>query len=287
MAMKTKIHIGLLLLSASMLVAADALEEKRSPKADAAAKTIREQIRAELQKLPDHPWAGEYYLGDGLGLNISLSLAPAAGYLFEWHGCLGLYDRNYGAVTCTNGHLRLSFTFTNQPQGFQGILGELIPISWGPRHYLVGTNEMAHFCNQVNAGREPRDDAHGLCLLRRGDEKKKAEGLPTIPPEYAAYLLKTPIEAAILSVGKTTTETIGGDIESKETTVKINAGSQQGVFVGMEFHVTKPDNIFGVLRITKVESNQAEGTIEQLGKKTTLPAPGWQLSTASPWKKRK
>src|SRR6266581_3002863 len=172
-----KSHIFLSFLSLAVLTAhlslADDLESKTSARAEKTAKGMRAQIVSELKKLQNHPWAGEYYAGDGLGVNTTLSIAPKSGFVFEWHGCLGLYDRNYGAVTWTNGRVRLSFTFENQRKGFQGIAPELVSIAWGPRRYLVPTDDIIGFCNSINDGREPRSGVHGFYLLRKGDEHKE------------------------------------------------------------------------------------------------------------------
>lgn len=125
-----------------------------------------EKIQAEIKANPAHPWAGDYFTGDGLGVNVSLTIAPNSGYVFEWHSCLGLYDRNYGPIQCTSNVIRLSFTFENKREGFEGISQELVPIQWGPRSYLVSTDDIIGFCNNVNQGTEPRKGAHGLYLLR-------------------------------------------------------------------------------------------------------------------------
>ena len=77
---------------------------------------------------------------------------------------MGLYDRNYGAVTWTNDSIRLSFTFENNRKGFQGIAPELIPVSWESREYLIPADEVVGFCNAINEGREPRKNIHGAYL---------------------------------------------------------------------------------------------------------------------------
>jgi hypothetical protein len=41
-------------------------------------------------------FAGTYYNGDGLGVNINLKLAPDGSYTADWHGCLGLYGEASG-----------------------------------------------------------------------------------------------------------------------------------------------------------------------------------------------
>src|SRR5262245_32032 len=113
-AMRTYLEIGLAILLASGAGAADFDQAKQSATAERTANSMRDKIRAEVKSLGEHEWAGEYYAGDGLGVNTSLAIAPKSGYVFEWHGCLGLYDRNYGAVAWTNGRVRPSFTYKNE-----------------------------------------------------------------------------------------------------------------------------------------------------------------------------
>ena len=281
--MRTFLHLGLMLFLASAALAADDEEDKRSGKAERTATALRGKIQAEIKKLGDHAWAGEYYAGDGLGVNTSLVLAPAAGYVFEWHGCLGLYDRNYGSVTWTNGRVRLSFTFTNERKGFQGIAPELVPVAWGERHYLIPTGEIVGFCNDINQGGEPRPRVHGFHLLRRGDETKEVSGLPKLPDEYRAYLVNKPIEATIVAVGKSSTRPSVADWKFKDTSVTLDAGAQQGLCVGMELVVWLPRNIVEHVRITQVEQDRSEGIVTQMGEEKSGPKKGWRVSTQAPW----
>src|ERR1700721_1571042 len=74
---------------------------------------LHRDIALEIQSLGDHEWAGEYCAGQSLGGNVTLSLAPKAGFVFERHGSGGLYDRNYGSVAVTGGRIELSFKFKN------------------------------------------------------------------------------------------------------------------------------------------------------------------------------
>src|SRR5687767_13739491 len=68
------------------------------PEAEAATAARERAFRDELTAFQEHPWAGEYYYGDGLGVNVRLLLTPQSGFVFQWRGCLGVYDRNHGAV---------------------------------------------------------------------------------------------------------------------------------------------------------------------------------------------
>jgi hypothetical protein len=93
--------------------------KKFSKGSKAALETKKGLIDQELHALAAHPWAGRYYYGDGLGVNVALSLAPKSGFAFTWNGCLGLYDLNYGDVVEVDGRIRLVFKYPNDQKGFQ------------------------------------------------------------------------------------------------------------------------------------------------------------------------
>jgi hypothetical protein len=201
--MRIRLSLVMLLLWTGVACAAEPEDPKRSAEAEKTAKQRRAAISEELKTLGDHQWAGEYYFGDGLGVNVGFAVAPKSGYLFEWHGCLGLYDRNYGTATQKGDRIQLAFTFENDRDGFQRISPELIPVPWGARHYLIHlipADNFVGFCNAVNEGSEPREFVHGSFLLRTGDEKTPVTGFPRVPQKYQSYLLAKPVEAEIVSV---------------------------------------------------------------------------------------
>ena len=68
---------------------------------------LRQRIETEVAALPNHDWAGEYHCGDGLGENISLYLAPRAGYLYENRGCEGVFDVRVIRMRFPESHLFL------------------------------------------------------------------------------------------------------------------------------------------------------------------------------------
>jgi hypothetical protein len=258
-------------------------DRKHSKEAEKTAEKMRGEIQAEIKTLANHPWAGDYYCGDGLGVNLSLVIAPKAGYVFEWHGCLGLYDRNYGAVSEKDGRLHLVRTFTNNPKVSKGIAPEWVPVAWGSRTYMIPADEMIRFCNAVNEGSEPHVGVHGSFLLRRGDEEKKASGLPAVPPKYRAYLLKEPINAEIVAVGRSITRLDEADHEFIYATVTVSVGKDRGLLPGMELYVTSPDVGVESVEITTVDRVKAEGIIMQAGEHRRRPQVGWKLSTRAPW----
>jgi hypothetical protein len=244
--------------------------------AKAGAERKTELINQELENLKNHPWAGKYYYGDGLGVNVNLSLAPKSGFVFMWNGCLGLYDLNYGGVGEADGRIRLVFKYPNDRKGFQGIAPELIPIVWGQRHYLIPADGIIDFANAINAGFEPTTTLRGSFLLRAGDELKAVHGQPNIPSEYSDYLLRHPIKAEISAIK-------GSRIRdsARITTVVLNVGSARGVKQGMEFHVYSPSTIFESARITSVESSNSEARIVQyeVDEKCRRPSIDWKFST--------
>src|SRR5262245_35333029 len=52
--------------------------------------------------------AGEYYLGDGLGMNLRLSILPDGRYSLISSGCTGVGHRESGHVRVTDGRYILS-----------------------------------------------------------------------------------------------------------------------------------------------------------------------------------
>lgn len=241
---------------------------------------IQKQALKELKTLRPHKWAGIYYLGDGLGVNISLSIAPKTGYLFEWRGCLALYDRNYGNVTEKDDRVRIDFTLNNNSKDSKTLPSEFFIVNWGPRHYLIPADEMIDFCNFVNNGMEPRSDIHGMFLLRKGDEKLSVTGLPTLPKEYRDYLLTAPVEADIIEVNDTKSDFDADDFGSKDTVVTLNKGTNDKLRVGMELRVIKPEDLFSTsVKITEVAADHSKALLTQYDKDSESPQIGWKLST--------
>ena len=75
--------------------------------------------------------AGDYYFGDGLGVNCSLKVEPGGRFSFGWRGCLGVYDQNTGQAKVEVGHLILKPEKPNVREGFRGTATDLIPVRWG------------------------------------------------------------------------------------------------------------------------------------------------------------
>ena len=267
------------------LVAGVQDDPKFTPEAEQAEKDRRSKIEAEIQTLGDHPWAGSYYQGDGTGVNQRILLSPKAGFVFTWHGCLGLYDRNFGEVRQEKDVLTLKFTYPNSRKGFQGIASDLVLIRWGERRYLVPADEVAEFCNAVNSGGEPRSHAYGRFLLRDKDWEKKVEGTPKLAEQYLGFLLKEPLQAKIVAVGESKIRNGTAGIQFRTTTVTLNVGKKQGVVPGMRFYLMDDSvNDAKVVRVAEEESSAEVQDILSDQSPGHLPKVDVAVSTRPRWR---
>ncbi len=265
------------LLSPQLYSQANESDQRFSEASVSASEMQTKKIQQELRNLKDDDWAGEYYFGDGLGVNVSLALAPKSGFVFSWHGCLGLYDLNYGDVAFTNGSVRLLFKYLNKREGFEGIAPELLPVRWGKRHYLIAVDRIVDFTNAINAGTEPSSlfgGRSGRFLLRRGDENMAVVGRPTLPNEFLGYILAEPIKVKVSSVEQARVEH-----SRRITYVRIDAGSVDGIKQGMELYVHSPSRTFDTAVVTSVSEHSARAVIEQMELTDPLPSTDWDLST--------
>ena len=247
-----------------------------SAEAAARAEAGRTEIAAEVAGSPGQDWAGAYYWGDGLGANVSLDLAPGAGFVFEWHGCLGLYGRNYGTVGESGSRVTLEPELPNRTDSI-GIDVEFLPVTWGARHYLIASGKVQDFCNAVNGGSEPRDEMHGRFLLREGDETKPVAGQPRALDGALDCVLARPLEATITSVGRR--QKSAGDEHAAAIPVVVDAGREQGVWEGMEFHPLPPEAAYETARVTRVFERSSEAQFHPVAHDSFQPRPGWRLST--------
>ncbi|MCP4247770.1 MAG: hypothetical protein GY778_12045 [bacterium] len=241
-----------------------------------------------MAQLGDHPWAGSYYHGDGLGVNADLRIAPESGFVFVWTGCLGVYDRNYGDVVVTDrGTIEFSFTFVNNQDGFRGTAPEVVPIRWSDRRYLIPVDDVVEFCNWVNDRGEPRNRMHGFWYLRQGDHEKPVTGAPELPEEYQACLLNETVFAEIIEIGETTVKQRVGGWFSHTTPVKINVGREEKILPGMSFNIYRQQDTSALLasiRVVNTDEHTSSAILEQMqtdDRPPPVPEVGWKLTTGS------
>lgn len=198
-------------------------------------------ISAEYKPLTDpSSLVGKYYLGDGLGYNNYLDLRPDGRFAYKWEGCLGTYDENAGGYRLEEGMLVLSPERRSIRKSFKGTPTRFLPVSWGPRLYLVPEAETLEFVNEINQGREPRNEVHGRFYLREGDEKIPVSGFPVLPAKWQDYLLKKPAEGKV--------------IKTEKRRADINIGKKYGLKEGMLLTARNSnDTRFTQLKVISVE----------------------------------
>jgi hypothetical protein len=255
---------------------------KLNPQNEQAAKQRRTAIDHEWKSLGRHPWAGSYFHGDGLGVNVVLDLAPSSGFVFQWSGCLGTYDRNFGGVSAANGILTLQCELPNPEGGFRGIDTILCPIPWGERVYLVAPEKIPDFCSAVNWGEEPRSRRHGRFLLRVNDEITTVTGKPSVPAEYERLIRTTPIMSAVISVDHTTTWT-GHNNRGHfiKKTVTLDGGSDQGILVGQKLRTTPANGSRDSFTVGDVAETTCTASTVRYGYFDTTPTLGMILTSGA------
>lgn len=246
-----------------------------------------EIIRVEAQQATEHDWAGTYYQGDGLGMNVSMVLAPQEGVAARWNGCLGRYGSNHGGIFReSDGSLRFQFKHPN-PAGFGGFPDNAMPVRWADRHYLIPKSELVEFVNAINNGYEPRAQSHGSFLLAEGDQHKPVSGLPALPPRYQQLIRTEALTTQVTAVHEL------ADLQnevycSKRFQLELDRGSDDGLVTGVELAVSAQQDIGDPMVIivsTQATTSQAELT-RYIGDtcdswQAFAPAPGWQLTTGA------
>jgi hypothetical protein len=253
---------------------------KLSAEATASADERKKRIREEIARTGEHEWAGEYYYGDHLGVNVALSVAPESGFVFTWLGCVGLYDLNYGRVRFEDGLLKLIFSYQNERGGFSGIAPEFYPVRWGDRHYLIPSDGVIEFCNAVNSGLEPCRFFCARFLLRRGDRDNHSEGRPNVPAEFLQYLMPDPLKADIISIEKSriTKDRELAGLKFRVSTVVLDAGKAEGILLGLELHSYDPLNA-ETAEVIEIQEHTSRARIVQVATDSEKPTAGWRLST--------
>src|SRR5579872_1531294 len=104
--LRLKLAGSVFITMASCLLLSQSPTDKTSKESIQVSEERKTRILAEIETLKSHEWAGSYYYGDGLGVNVSLVLAPQNGFVFDWTGCLGLYDLNYGNIVEKDGRIK-------------------------------------------------------------------------------------------------------------------------------------------------------------------------------------
>ena len=189
--------------------------------------------------------AGEYFRGDGF-VNETLTLSPEGRVSLTWWADDGGRSAIDGRAEVAG---RLLVVHPSSSKSNRAVPDKsdrsYAPVRWGERLYLVPTDRMLSFCNEVNLGLEPRTDRHGQFFVRRNRGMTRAapppaKGAPGLPAPWEQFLLKRPLNGLLTEV-------------VREGVVRINLGSEDGIRVGMELwvHEARPHGEVVVLDVHK------------------------------------
>ena len=237
----------------------DVLEMNERIRAMEAPVQAREKrIDSELSKLGDQAkleggdwvkeWAGMYYTGDGLGMNVSIKIAPKAGVTYMWRGCGGLYDANYGDIAeiLADG-LKVKLAM-DESLGYEHFMSSrLYFVRWGDSRYLIPEAEMLNLVNDLNRGSTlgwamlmmPRKYTNiAEIQKRRAGPEGDPPGHPVLPEQYARMLLKAPLTLTISSVTPDGTRKAPGGM-LRLFDASLSAGKNQGMYTGqaLEYYI--------------------------------------------------
>lgn len=155
---------------------------------------------------------------------------------------------------------------------------------WGERRYLVNESKVQTFCNLVNTHLEPRGSRTGTTYLREGDWSKGTSERPKLPVEYHRYLIKQFIKAQVTEI--INVEKLDGlpINDAKTYTIRIDAGSKDGIFAGLGFRFLDPTKarvaiLSNAIEVIEVTEDSCVAKVDVWT--TTLPGPevGWVVTT--------
>lgn len=188
--------------------------------------------------------AGEYYSGDGLGVNWTLTIEKSSAFHFTWDGCLGRYAELRGRAQIDGSLLQLSPDEAPEQELAARLPLRLAMVPWGSRMYLVAPDELAEFANAANLMWEPRKEPHGSFLLRARDWHKHVRGDPFLPQVAASLLLRRPVKGRVVRL-----------LERGQA--EINLGTKAGVLVGQELWVVAADRQVAIGKVLSVSEDRS------------------------------
>ena len=222
-------------------------------------------------------WAGTYYTGDGLGMNVSIKIAPNTGVAYTWHGCMGLYDSAFGDIMETfPGGVRIALKTPDKPSSYNYMSDTLYFVRWGDRQYLVPEAQLQSMVNNFNQGGYAKSSMFDIPRKVGSDghvaryEDDLPPGVPDVPARWRAMLKERVINFKIAHASEPfgTRDSEQGKYVSFR--VRLDAGSRAGMFVGMKFDETR-NGVWHVLDIDTVNEAESLGTMSLYGAPDSMP----------------
>ncbi len=232
---------------------------ERDPR-EKAVDELADTIQRELQRTRQEPWEAVYHGGiPAINATVTrLFLSSKRGFASR-----SRYSMDMGTVRRKGDRLILSSRFGDWGPRHITDTKEFVSVPWGARLYLIETNRIVEFCNEINAGDEPRKVEHEPFLLRENDWKKEVTSRPTIPkPWECKYLLKSPVECVVRTVGRymegvKIPEYAYTEGKANGIRATIDAGKERGLHPGMTLFPQR-DLLLGTFYVLSCKADRAE-----------------------------
>ena len=227
------------------------VQPPNAPRPVAETQAVTPTIAAKPQTtllFPEKELCGEYYYGDGLGVNCSLTLTADHRFTFGWRGCLGLYDENSGAWEMQGDVAVMRPEKPNKQEGFRGMNTRFVPVKWGKRYYLIDENGMPGFCAAAHDGKFTGPNAlpeevHGSDYTRVADGKvAPLYGKPLLPERYLEFYQQGAVTAKVARI----------DAQGQAI---LHVGAANRVKTGMLFTVNSWDGVD--LKVLSIKGHEA------------------------------
>lgn len=228
-------------------------------------------IDAENKSAADDEWAGSYAMVPGGEVSLeNFRWSPQTGFVMVYvYTCLSeLRYLNFGSVTASPSTVQMTPEYPPNSGRKTAQVTMYVKVKWGDRHYLIEEDRLAEFCDTISGtGIYEEGVMGGNFWLKADDVEKPASGTPTLPREYR-HLLKKPLDAKVIAVGKSYVEHNEDNecLMRTVTPVTINVGSKGGVKAGIAFRVLTPEAAdYGVVKVVKVGLNTSSALFIPLG----------------------
>lgn len=248
-----------------------------------AARTRVDALRKSLPAVVQ-PWAGEYYEGDHLGFNLDL-MVTADRFAYTVDSDVGPVGDGYGSVERTDDGIVLQLAPGAHNAGKRRLPDvldtTLIPVHWGPRHYLVSEHEFPTFASAINHGVEP--DSPGQFLLRVGDEKKPVKGLDGLPTGITRSIYAKPIYVDVVSFSRLPSPPQPSEtarlLKNERYRLVFDKGAEDGLMLGLELWLCHPGNAAAFVTVNRIEAHRAYGILKVDFDLDPRPSTTWRFTT--------
>ena len=255
------------------------------------AQELWRRIGGERESPGSSEWAGDYFTGSEVH-GTYLRWSSQIGYVMaDVDKCAATVMRlSYGRVSVSSELIEFVPERTSPAAEAHSGRGRhtarpmptrLIPARWRSFYYLIPEQRIEEFGDYV-AGLGERDvllDEFFSKTVSAARPESSAE-VPIVPARYA-HLIKRPIEAQIIAVGRSYFRRSNNQWRELVIPVRINAGSENGVRRGMTLHVRDSENN-ELVEVTRIGLRSSQGIVVRDSADRSYPpiTVSWRLTTS-------